>query len=502
MQKSKLIKNSIAAIVQVIIVGIVYLVLYKYLLDTIGIKLLGVWSLIIATTSLALIANFGISTSIIKFVSTYHARQDFESLRKLVFTSSVFILITYLFIAALILFLGEYFLRYFIETAYIKIALEILPYSLICLIINALGGVVSGSLDGIQKNNLKSNIISFSAALLLGLSLLLTPKYGLKGLVFAQIIQALLVLIFTAYYLSKNIPGIFSLRWNWSRVIFKEIINYGLKMQALSFMQMSFEPVTKVFISKFGGLAMVGYYEMASRLVSQLRSLIVSANQVVIPVVAEAKENNNDFVKELYYKSFSIILFLNTGLTTLIILSAPFVSKIWIGEIVPVFIFSVILNSIAGFINISSNPAYFSYLGEGKLNWLMYSYLVITITNIVFGYFFGYYFGGLGVIVAWNLAFILGSLLILFTYHKSLKINLSKIVSGNQLLLILLSVLLCLSGCYSTVCFMNNSNNYLVLGLFLIVFFLFFILFVKNKNFLFLLKEIKRLLSNNKKLGI
>ncbi len=91
-------------------------------------------------------------------------------------------------------------------------------------------------------------------------------------------------------------------------------------------MQMSFEPVTKAFLSKFGGLAMVGYYEMASRLVSQLRGLIVSANQVIIPVVAEAKERNDNSVKPLYIKTFSIILFINILLTSGIIIVAPIIS--------------------------------------------------------------------------------------------------------------------------------------------------------------------------------
>ena len=40
---------------------------------------------------------------------------------------------------------------------------------------------------------------------------------------------------------------------------------------------------------------MVGYYEMASRLVVQLRSLIVSANQVMIPVIAESQEMTGVF---------------------------------------------------------------------------------------------------------------------------------------------------------------------------------------------------------------
>lgn len=496
MQNSKLLLNSIAAIGQVLVVGILYFVLYRYLLDTIGIELLGVWSLIIASTSLALLANFGISTSIVKFVSTYFTRKDFDHLKKLIFTSTIFIVITYTVISILILFLGVLILPYFIEKKYLSVALEILPFSLISLIINAVSGVISSCLDGIQKNYLKSYIVSFSTLLLFGLSLLLTPNFGLKGLIFAQIFQAIIVLILSVYYLSKSIPGILTLRWNWSAVLFKEIINYGLKMQALSFMQMSFEPVTKAMLSKFGGLASVGYYEMASRLVTQLRGLLVSANQVIVPVVAEAKEINEKQIKELYIKTFSLILLFNVVLITGILIVIPAVSYIWIGKLIPFFIFAVIINSLAAFVNICSNPAYFSYLGEGKLNWLIYSYAVITILNPLLGYLLGLHYSDYGVVIAWNISFLIGSLVVLFSYHKINTITWKEIISLEDVFFLLTAIINAVLGFYVVLNLFKNIFNYIYIISFIFCFILFVFLFLKNHKIKLLTKKIFKINSN------
>lgn len=498
MQKSKLFFNSIAAIGQVLIVGIVYLVLYRYLLVTLGIELLGVWSLIIASTSLALIANFGISTSIIKFVATYYARNDFDRLRKLIFTAAVFIIGTYSIISVVILIAGTYVLPHFIEAKYLPIALEILPFSLLSLIINALGGVISSCLDGIQKNYIKSYIVSFSSIVLFALSVLLTPKFGLKGLIFAQIFQAIIVLVASIYYLSKSIKSIFTLQWNWSKSLFKEIINYGIKMQALSFMQMSFEPVTKALLSKYGGLAMVGYYEMASRLVTQLRSLIVSANQVIIPVVAEAKETKETYVKELYIKTFSIVLLFDIVLITGIIITAPIVSFLWIGKIVPFFLFAVVLNSIVAFVNICSNPAYFSYLGEGKLNWLIYSYIAITLLNPILSYFLGVEFNGYGVVVGWNIAFLIGSLLVLFSYHQKNHISLKSLLSLHDLWFIFLASLTSIFGYYSIISWFDSKLNYLFICIFVICLVWFVFSFLKNKHLKNVYQKATQLFTKNK----
>ena len=483
---------------QVLIVGVLYLLLYKYLLATIGIELLGVWSLIIATTSVALIANFGISSSIVKFVATYHARGELHTLKKLIFTASLFIVGTYLIIAVGLWLLSPFFMPHFIEKKYLPTALSILPYSLVCLIINALGGVISSSLDGIQKNYLKSYIVSGTSALLFVLSILLTPTYGLKGLVFAQIVQGVCVLFFAGYLLSLHLKGLFFLNWNWSTTLFKEIINYGLKMQALSIMQMTFEPVTKGLLSKFGGLAMVGYYEMASRLVSQFRSIIVSANQVIIPVIAAANETNKNEIKTIYVKTFSLIFFFNCITTSIIIVCAPLISLLWIGKVVPFFLFSIVINSSVVFVNIMSNPAYFSYLGEGKLNKLIYSYFIIVVLNGALGYVLGSNYNQYGVVLAWNISFLFSSLYILLIYQKQNAIAWNEIIKFDNFYLFVASSFFSLFGYVFCLDQVDKVFNSLHLTLFVISSLVYLHFIYKNDYFALLRTEFFKILKIQK----
>jgi O-antigen/teichoic acid export membrane protein len=52
---------------------------------------------------------------------------------------------------------------------------------------------------------------------------------------------------------------------------------------------MLYDPITKALLTKFGGLSLVGYYEMANKLIYQIRSLKVSANQILVPAFADLK---------------------------------------------------------------------------------------------------------------------------------------------------------------------------------------------------------------------
>ncbi|HSW36364.1 MAG TPA: hypothetical protein VLH18_07155, partial [Candidatus Limnocylindrales bacterium] len=66
MQKRQVLINAIMSVVQVVAIGVILFILYRFLLDTIGIDKLGVWSIVLATTSVATIANLGLSASVVK----------------------------------------------------------------------------------------------------------------------------------------------------------------------------------------------------------------------------------------------------------------------------------------------------------------------------------------------------------------------------------------------------------------------------------------------------
>ena len=59
------------SLVQVVLVGISLFILYRFLLRSIGIERMGVWSVVLATTSVANVANLGISASVVRFVAKY-----------------------------------------------------------------------------------------------------------------------------------------------------------------------------------------------------------------------------------------------------------------------------------------------------------------------------------------------------------------------------------------------------------------------------------------------
>lgn len=427
--------NAVSSSLQVVVVSIIYFLLYRYLLVRIGVSQLGVWSLVLATASLVNMANLGITTSMVKFVAQYRAEEKNTSIDKLVFTAFISMIVFFAVLIAVLYLAASFILKKIVDADHLQIALQILPFSLCSLFINGLGGVFTSLLDGLQKNYVRNLIYVCSSILLLVLSYILVPIYKINGVAYAQVIQAGFVLVVTFILSARYFNARVFFKWSWDKPIFKDIFAYGLKFQVISISQLLYEPTTKMLLSKFGGLSSVAYYEMGSRLVNQVRGLIVNANQVIVPVVANAAVKNKEAIAKIYANSMSIILFITVPLISGLIIFASSISLLWIGHIENAFVFTVIILSIGMFFNIMGTPAYYGYMGEGNLNAILVMHVSLAVINLVGGYLLSKAFPLYGAMLGWGIALVTGSFAILLIYQKSKTITFKSFFSTKDYIL-------------------------------------------------------------------
>jgi O-antigen/teichoic acid export membrane protein len=420
-KKRLVLLNVITSGGQVVFIGLVYFLLYRYLLSKLGVELLGVWSVVLSASSLANLANFGVADSVIRFVALYSAEGDKNKMQQLIFTASLFLCGLFLLIALIIFPFADIILRFVLPAKYLKDALLILPYSLACLVINGVNGVYASVLDGMQKHYIRTIIFSLSSLLLLVGAYLLVPRFNLQGVAFAQVMQSLFTLIFCSICVviqTKYNP----FKWHWSKPVFKQIFSYGMKFQFISLAAMLNEPITKILLGKFGGMAFVGYYEMANRLIMQARGVIVSGTQSLVPVMVNLSKNVKD-VQVFYKKIFSNVVFFALTAMCIIVLGGHLISFYWIGHVQPIFYFTIFILAISTLINLIIGPAYFFYMAEGRLNVLIKLHLILGVSNAVFAFILGYFWGGNGVVYGWFCAIVLSSMYLLNVFNKSFSLS-------------------------------------------------------------------------------
>jgi O-antigen/teichoic acid export membrane protein len=417
MKQRQILKNALMSILQVALVGISLFVLYRFLLRAIGVEKLGIWSVVLATTSFANVANLGISASAVRFVAKYLARGEEEKVLILIQTSVISIgAFMGCGLAAAYPF-AKWILGLVIPVAHLKLAISILPYALLSLWITIIASVFQAGLDGYQRIDRRNFLLIGGALFFLFLCFVAVPAYGLMGIAYAQVINSMVLLVGSWLMLRHHLVRLPFFPTRWSRELFREIVGYSIKFQVISVFSMLYDPITKSLLAKFGGLSMAGYYDMASRMILQFRSLIVSANQVLVPAVADLYENNPDYIQEIYRESYRLMIFISIPLYSIVIALAPIISEIWIGRYETLFVLCSAMLAVGWFINSVTVPAYFIYLGTGDLFWNVISHLIIGILNVVVGFLLGAIYGGIGVVTAWVLSLIIGSCIISISYH-------------------------------------------------------------------------------------
>ena len=241
---------------------------------------------------------------------------------------------------------------------------------------------------------------------------------GLVGLALAQLVQGALVAAACWVVLRQVLPAAPIAPWRWDRSLFREMLAYGLQYQALSAVRLFYEPVTKALVSRFGGLDAAGYYEMATLILTKLRSLIVAAQQALTPEVAMLEETAPETVDAVYARANGLNWYISIPLFAVVIASAPLISMAWIGRYEDVFVVFTVLLGIGWFFNALSGPAYFVLLGTGQMGGVVASHLTIGIVNAVGGFALGWVFGGTGVAWAWTLALGVGAVHLLLRLQK------------------------------------------------------------------------------------
>ncbi|HKS83801.1 MAG TPA: oligosaccharide flippase family protein [Candidatus Acidoferrales bacterium] len=433
LNRKQLLWNALSTFAQVLASAAVLFFLYRFLIRALGIERLGIWSLVLATTSLVVLANQGFSTSIVKFVAQYVARGSAPAVSALLQTALLSLGLGVAVISIALYPLGAWILKIIVPASALPEAIALLPWALVSLWLNVLLGLLQAGLAGHELYTLVNFVEVSGSALYLASAFLLVPRHGLLGLAYAQAAVAAACLIATWILLRRRLPALPLIPRRWSTPLFREFAAYALQFQFITASQAFREPVTKALITKFGGLAMTGFYDMASRWVVTFRELIVQANQVLVPTVSGLREREPGAIPRLYRESYRLVFFLAVPLFSLLVALSPLVSVIWIGHFEPIFIAFVAILAAGWLVNILCNPAYVADLGTGALRWVTTGCLATAFLNLVAGFGAGKLWGGTAVVAASMASLSIGYFIVLISFHREHRISIRHLLPKESL---------------------------------------------------------------------
>lgn len=401
---------------------------YRYIVDQLGVDQLGLWALFISIVTLSRIAELGLPGSVVKYVSSALAKNQTEKACSIIETVTISVTVLVSTLSLIAYYPATLLVSHILEDEYTQSTPELLALAFITTGLTAIASVNKASLDGCQRYDLSTFAVIISTLLFILGIIILVPLYALKGLAYAYILQGISLIILTRLLLKHAINALPILPYKFSFTTFKELRSYGLKFQLISICTMLLDPLTKGMLGKFGDMGMVGYYELANKFITQMRSLLVAMNQVLIPKVSESKAKGSLDIATVYTKNYQLLSFTAVYFFTALLCMVPSIEIIWLNDQSLLFELFSIITVCAYFINTLSIPAYMINSGTGDLKPNVISHVLMALVNLIMGIVLGNYLGGKGVVLAWALAIILGSIPIILPFHRRNKISLILLV--------------------------------------------------------------------------
>lgn len=397
-QQHNVSRNAKWAIIQTIVSAGVLFVLYRFLLKELGPEKLGLWSLILASTSIARIGELGFSNATLRFVGKYVGAGNPGAAAEILETSLLTIALPLGVLLAIAIPLLGSVLPWVVPSHHMVDALAIVPWAMFALWLGIIGGLVQSAIDGSGRMDQRNMVLIVTNGIYLALATNLTPLLGLKGVAIAQVLQAATSLLIMWWLAKRHLNALPLIPFRWSRVRFKEILGFAVNMQIGGIAGMLIEPLTKAFVSRFGGLELLAYYEMANQVITRTRSVLIAGFQSVTPQYAISQELTAH--REIFIKSQTAVLNLGIPFMAIVIIAFPLISYIWSGTYQVSFIHLGQLVGMTWLIITSLMPAYFYLTGTGRGVSIAIAHVAALIGTLALGWGSGE-FGPTGPIAGW-----------------------------------------------------------------------------------------------------
>lgn len=395
-------RNAAWNVVESLATSLVLFVLYKLILASLGLSALGIWSLVLATTSLARIADLGAAGGLGRYIALCATAENSErnALRYLetaFLTNALF----YGGLSALVYWPAWYALGFATHGSATQEARALLPYAIGSFALMNVANVATAALIGLHKSYQKSIIAIFTMAIQAIVAALLVGKLGLRAVALGQVAQYSFVALIGWVLAVRHIEGEwrFHVPHRLDRPALRELVGFGLRLQLLNIAAFPFEPLTKFVFSSVGGLPALGLYELASRGFLQVRQLVVAPSQNLTPLFAAQHQMGGSGLEELYEKATTAMVLAGCLAMGGLAVGAPLISLVWLGRVDPMFVVYSLILACGWFINIASTPGYFLGVGTGKLRWNLLGAAISTLSAGLLGILLGLMIGPAGIAV-------------------------------------------------------------------------------------------------------
>jgi O-antigen/teichoic acid export membrane protein len=388
------------------------ILIFRIALAGIGLELVGLFALIQGLMLFSRIFEVGVGQNIVRWIALGRDSGEPDLRRwQLAFGALLFVGVPTLVLTAF---------AFFPVAAYAqRAAPELMAHTLHGLtaisaaiaLVSVCNTVVGAVLEG-EGRLIWRNLILMGATISgLAFAFPLVARFGIMGygLVFLVItcLQLVASLVLVLWYYGKGL----ALGWVGVLPSLREILREHLSMNAIGLIRLSFEPLTRVWLTEFAGLAAVGLFDIMNRLVIAGRSLMQTGVQPLLYFGSRTMLRPTQTQARVFDQAQAIIVRLSEHFAFAILVAAPLVSLLLFDRIGTQEMQVFLLLGLAGAINVLGVVPYYFALSGGAITALLRIHLWMFAINLALPPVLGWNFGMLGVLGGYAVMMAIGGIM-------------------------------------------------------------------------------------------
>ncbi|WP_028857259.1 oligosaccharide flippase family protein [Psychrilyobacter atlanticus] len=288
---NKVLKNSIMGMGTNMIYLITRLLITPIILSFISLEEFGLWSICFVIISYIGLTGSGIGNAYITYTAKFYANGNKEKINQLISSGTVFLSVTSIVLYSLVYFYIDLILSFFkIENLeFYNTAKVLILGSVIAFLIELTFEGFENFFEGIQEFVTTRTIWIATNFLEIFLSIIfLFNGFGVKSLLYAYLIKAIVKVSLHYIYMHKYIKPKFIFNFN----ILKEIFKFASKIQILSIIGIFMTTFNQLVVANILGLKQTGLFELGRKLPQKGASIAGGAFISFMPAAAEILKNN------------------------------------------------------------------------------------------------------------------------------------------------------------------------------------------------------------------
>jgi len=314
---------------------VIVLITTPYIVHKLTTEIYGVYVLAISIIGVMSFLDLGFGQGIIKFVSQYEGRKDYEKINKII-GMSFFIYIAMGLVGFILIFTISDILAknvFKISAEYVQTASLAFKITAFGFFINFIKAIFLNIPKAVQRYDVSvkiQNSIWFCSTITI--VVLLYSGKGLIEVLIAYIFFQLIGLI-VFYNTSRKILPTLKISICFDKSVFKEVFGFSIFTAISSVGGSVIFRVDKMIIGRFLGTEAVAYYQIPFMMVQMANSLLSAITDHLIPASSSLFYSGKKIVvlQNLYKKYTKYILLLSTIINSIFLILGQNLLRLWMG---------------------------------------------------------------------------------------------------------------------------------------------------------------------------